>query len=190
MELQQELAQGHIIRTLMEENQATREHIARLRQLNSVLQGMDEEDEKTFELNSLEAVAANLLEVKLHHQREEQVLFPEMEKRGISAPLVTMRMEHLELQVLEHAFEALSHARIMDYSLLQSQVKQLVDSLLYDLEKHIFKEDYLLYPHALEVILAEEVWARMKDDCEAIGNCRFQELPRRRTQKAQLISAL
>ena len=41
------------------------------------------------------------------------------------------------------------------------------------LRDHIFKENNILYPTALEVIKENSVWKKMKDDCDKIGYCCF-----------------
>ena len=43
-------------------------------------------------------IAKHLLGAKAHRQREEQVLFPELEKRGVFGPPQVMRMEHEDLR--------------------------------------------------------------------------------------------
>jgi DUF438 domain-containing protein len=44
------------------------------------------------------------------------------------------------------------------------------------LRDHIFKENNVLYPAALEVIEDESVWTRLKQECDKIGYCCFKPL--------------
>jgi DUF438 domain-containing protein len=41
------------------------------------------------------------------------------------------------------------------------------------LREHIFKENNILYPMALQVVADEGVWQRLKTECDAIGYCCF-----------------
>ncbi len=41
------------------------------------------------------------------------------------------------------------------------------------LRDHIFKENNILYPMAVQVILEPEKWADMKLKCDEIGYCCF-----------------
>jgi DUF438 domain-containing protein len=51
----------------------------------------------------LEGIAAHLLGAEPHHQREEQVLFAELENRGLFGQPRVMRMEHEDLRIRKHA---------------------------------------------------------------------------------------
>ena len=50
------------------------------------------------ELEILEHVAEHLVEADKHHKREEDVLFPALEKHGITEPPAIMREDHIELK--------------------------------------------------------------------------------------------
>src|SRR3990167_5803312 len=78
-----------------------------------------------------------------HHQKEEQVLFPALEKKGISnkgGPIGMMLMEHTVkrdyLVKMRESLQANNNIK------LKKNTKDMI-SLLRD---HIYKEDNILYP--------------------------------------------
>jgi len=55
---------------------------------------------------------------------------------------------------------------------LNSTSRFIVSSL----RDHIFKENNILYPTALDVIKENKVWNKMKTECDKIGYCSFTKL--------------
>ena len=55
-------------------------------------------DKISEELKILKSIAEQLVEADKHHQREEEVLFPMLEKFGVTEPPEIMREEHEELK--------------------------------------------------------------------------------------------
>lgn len=101
-----------------------------------------------------------------HHQKEEQVLYPAMEKKGIpreGGPIGVMLMEHEikrgHVKDLRNAVENNKSEGIKEPALA-------IISLLRD---HISKENDILYPMAEQVLSAEEL-AGISHKCEEIKN--------------------
>jgi hypothetical protein len=61
----------------------------------------------------------------------------------------------------------------MDFEDFIVQLDEVVRAILPLLRDHIFKENNILYPTALEIIDDNEVWSRLKDECNRIGYCSF-----------------
>jgi iron-sulfur cluster repair protein YtfE (RIC family) len=51
-----------------------------------------------LDLEKLRDISHHLVEAESHHQREEDVLFPELEKHEIVEPGATMKMDHVEFR--------------------------------------------------------------------------------------------
>ena len=156
------LKPGHVIHTLMEEHK--------------MILGFLDELEKTNneDIKKLTEIAEHLIGAEPHHQREEKVLFPELEKRGVSCPTEVMRKEHEELRPKKH--EILELCRTVsktDFNGFKKKLKEASDFLTAMLREHIAKENDILYPMALEVIQEEAVWQEMKKECDKIGYCCF-----------------
>ncbi|MCC6640356.1 MAG: hemerythrin domain-containing protein [Deltaproteobacteria bacterium] len=123
---------------------------------------------------SIHALALTLLDAEPHHQREEQGLFPRMERIGIEGPPHMMRMEH---EILRAAKRSLAEQMSSDAPANEAFVAQLcrtTSDLVGTLRAHIQKENRILYPMALEALSAED-WREIATDCERIGPCSFSK---------------
>jgi len=121
----------------------------------------------------LKEISTLLLETESHHQREEQVLFPRLEKRGITGPPQVMRAEHVELRARKHRLADLLQA--IDSTPFPEFVKGVQEAggyLAGTLRAHIYKEDNILYPTALRFLSPAE-WQEVITEFAAIGYCNF-----------------
>ena len=165
------LPEGHVIRTMMEEHRVILGYLDKLDSLISEARQGKMSEERIKELIH---VAQHLVDAEPHHKREEDVLFPEVEKRGVYGPPHVMRMEHVELRKKKHS--VLDSAKQLlegDSEEIRMRIKQDGGYLVFALREHIFKEDNILYPTALQVIREEEVWDNMREECDKIGYCCF-----------------
>jgi hypothetical protein len=167
-----ELAKGHPVDTLMAEHEVILEALAELERLNREVQKGDALSGEQAE--TLTHIATHLVEAELHHQREEEALFPELEQRGVTGPPRMMRIEHEKLRARKHALlELAEEAETIPFEELRSRLNALTTYLVFNLRDHIFKEDNILYPAAVEVVTDAAVWERVKLDCDEIGYCCF-----------------
>lgn len=101
-----------------------------------------------------------------HHQKEEQVLFPALEKRGIpkeGGPIGMMLIEHTnKKEYISRMKEALQEKD-------QIKLKDNAQAMISLLRDHIYKEDNVLYPCAQKVLTAEEM-VSLFGPCEKIKN--------------------
>ncbi len=173
-ELKAEVPPGHVVHTLVSEHENILEFLDLLEELNRAIQAMQSYDLDREEFETLRHVAAHLVETEAHHQREEEVLFPEMEKRGVTGPPEIMRMEHELLWPQKKELEELAEsAGEMDFDEFQRRLDAAVEFIVPTLRDHIFKENNILYPAAVRVIEDEELWDEMKEQCDRVGYCCF-----------------
>lgn len=99
--IKSQLHEGHIIDILMKEHEKLLEILDTLEDTNLKIQKMDKYDPDANEFKILLSLADNLLEIEKHNDKEEQVLFSELENRDITGPTRIMRMEHSDLEVRE-----------------------------------------------------------------------------------------
>ena len=99
-----------------------------------------------------------------HHQKEEQVLFPALEKKGMpneGGPIGAMLSEHVaKRDYLAKMREALRNNN-------ESDLKGNTQSMISLLKDHIYKEDNILYPCAQDAFDKEEL-ANLALECEKI----------------------
>jgi hemerythrin-like domain-containing protein len=115
---------------------------------------------------------------RCHHAKEEEVLFPALAKAGLSeddGPLRVYLSEHVRGRELLRAMESASFPKL-DPARFSAAVHGYIELL----EKHIRKENTMLFPMTQKLLSAhqlEEI-ARTFDDFEnsVIGEGRHEEL--------------
>jgi uncharacterized protein len=118
-------------------------------------------------------VAHHVKDSENHYLREENVLFPYLEKHGITQPPAIMWMEHDKIRELKKNFHNLIGTRkskdgdefIKD---LDSVSREMVETL----SSHYYKENNILFPAGLEVIEDLE-WKEIKKQFDELGYCCF-----------------
>jgi len=168
------LPQGHMIHTFVIEHEIILEFLSALEALNQTVQKSAERDAVQSTLGELNGLVDNLIGAEPHHKREEDVLFPEVEARGLSGPPRIMRMEHIDLRHRKRELkDILGIAAQIDFVSFRKKLDAASKLLVLTLRDHIFKENNILYPAAIQIIPEPEVWKRMKIECDKIGYCAF-----------------
>lgn len=160
--------------TLIAEHEKIKEFLTQLEEINFKIQKLKAPDEDKVLTSMLVIIAENLLDAENHHKREEDVLFPEMEKRNITGPTRIMRMEHDELRARKRILkETAVNIDKMEFGAYKERVDEAAKYIVFNLRDHIYKENYILYPTALDAIQDNELWKDMKNRCDKIGYCGF-----------------
>jgi len=125
------------------------------------------------DITQLKHIAKDLLDAEKHYLREENVLFPALEKHGITEPPAIMWTEHNQLREkkkqLHNLVEKYNAIGFQDFKKhLGENAKSLNDTL----SSHIFKENNILFPTALRVITNDE-WRKAREEFDEIGYCCF-----------------
>lgn len=172
--LRADLAPGHVVHTLVAEHDMILDFLRELERVNAAIQRMDRYDPTREEFGLLHHLAEHLVGAEKHHQREEDVLFPEVEARGVYGPPQIMRLEHDTLRPLKHELlELAEQVAELEFAEFQRRVNAAATVLVPTLTEHIWKENNILYPTALKVVPEAQEWVRMKGACDAIGYCCF-----------------
>nr|WP_031367593.1 DUF438 domain-containing protein [Clostridium botulinum] len=168
------ISKGHVVYTLIDEHDKILRFLEDLEKVNSDIQNTKSCNEAKEKIHSLHNLAESILDAENHHQREEKVLFVEMEKREITGPTRIMRMEHDDLRVRKKELKRLSeNADKMEFDEFKNKVDEVSKYIIFNLRDHIFKENYILYPSSLEAIKGKNIWDDMKKRCDEIGYCSF-----------------
>ncbi len=145
----------------------------------------------------LKHTAEDFVDSEKHYLREENVLFPILEKHGVKEPPAIMWTEHNRIREEKKRFTNL----INDYGStsledFRNQVGSVAESLGELLSSHFFKENNILFPTALKVFTEEE-WRDVRREFDSIGYCRFTpkhliarpEAAKTETQKPETVPA-
>lgn len=169
-----EVSPPHPIHTLMEEHRLILDGLHRLNEILPRIGAASEYDQLEGELEILEEVSHLMVEAELHHQREEDALFPRLAEHDVTEPPAIMAEDHVEFRSHKRALYAAVNAyRETPFDEFRNDVISHGEFITRELESHIFKEDNILYQIALQV-LTDEDWKRVKRDCDKIGYCCFK----------------
>lgn len=163
----------HPIEILEKEHEKILENIDMLeKSIDKIRKGKSFSNIKT-EMPKLEKAAHVFEEAELHHKREEDVLFPLMEKKGIDGPPSVMRAEHVELRKRKKGLKnAVMNSKKMKYDEFAGKIEENGDFIVSVLREHIGKENNILYPMSREVI-SEDEWKDVRKRFDKIGYCCF-----------------
>ncbi|MBS4534864.1 DUF438 domain-containing protein [Clostridium sp. D2Q-14] len=172
--LKMKISEGHVLNTLINEHDRILEFLIELDDINMRIQNMNSFNKDRKEFKRLRELSISILDAEKHHQREEDVLFMEMEDREVTGPPRIMRMEHEDLRQKKALLKKYAHdVENMNFDDFKANVDEVSKYIVFNLRDHIFKENYILYPTALETIEENDVWNDMKNRCDDIGYCSF-----------------
>jgi len=182
----QEVSAPHPVHTFMEEHKIILESLNELASLAERLRGITSFEAMGLDREKLKDISHHLVEAESHHQREEEVLFPLLEKHDIAEPPKIMKMDHVEFRKRKQELYQMAH-NSKDYAFpaFKAKVNELGQYLTKELESHIFKEDNILYQIALQVLTPEE-WEKIKKECDKIGYCCFTREDQKKEVKAMI----
>ena len=172
--LKNKLPPGHVVHTLVREHDYILGFLDELDAINKTVQSLDRYDPNRAEWKRLQVIADHLVEAEPHHEREEEVLFPKLEAKGVTGPPRIMRMEHVDLRHHKHELQNLSrNVGEMDFAEFKQELNRVANFLVFHLRDHIYKENNILYPAAIETLDDESVWEQMHAEADEIGYCCF-----------------
>ncbi|MEM3840115.1 MAG: DUF438 domain-containing protein [Candidatus Bathyarchaeia archaeon] len=168
-----EVAPTSPIGILLEEHKMIQQIAEKLNVLVEKVQKAESPDAVAGELSQLRHVADELLDAEKHYLREENALFPVLERHGISEPPAIMWMEHNQLREKKNQLKALiENAAKMNFSDFKRQLGELAKAVGDMLNSHIYKENNILFPAAQRVVTEQE-WSTIRADFDEIGYCCF-----------------
>ncbi|MEM3641663.1 MAG: DUF438 domain-containing protein, partial [Candidatus Bathyarchaeia archaeon] len=168
-----EVAPETPINILMEEHKVLQQTLEKLKTIVDSVQKAENVDSISQEILQLKHIAADFLDAEKHYLREENVLFPILEKHGIAEPPAIMWMEHNQLREKKKQFHNLvENYNAMNFQEFKRQLDETAKSLSDILSSHIFKENNILFPAAQQVVTGQE-WRDVRKDFDEIGYCCF-----------------
>ena len=181
------LPPGHPIQILMEEHELIFEFARELKDLSRELRTEGADPERLAKLREL---VHHLLEGESHYLREENVLFPYLERHGITEPPAIMWQEHDRLRGLKKELSQLVELEAEGGSTSQGFARLEGKALALEemLSSHFYKENNILFPTALKVITAEE-WPSIRREFDELGYCCFTPEPEPEPEPAELTVA-
>lgn len=170
------VAGDHPINILIEEHKMMLQLAEKLTLTASKIQKVSYASQIAEENRALQHLAIEFRDSEKHYLREEDVLFPVLEKHGITEPPAIMWMEHNQIREKKKALNSIAeNCNALNFQGFKFQLAELAKALSNFLASHFFKENNILFPTALRVIKEEE-WKEIKSDFDEIGYCCFTPL--------------
>jgi DUF438 domain-containing protein len=127
----------------------------------------------TGEIHEVEHLAEDFTDSEKHYLREENVLFPYLEKHGVTEPPAVMWMEHNEIRELKRKLHALvKDVDAAGFQNFKNQLWENAKTLSSLLQNHFYKENNVLFPAAMSVVTEQE-WLGVRGEFDEIGYCCF-----------------
>lgn len=158
-----EQSSGHPVHTFKKENEAIRKYIKESVKPN--IEILEEEDTEGVRLKLIENF--NMLwDIDKHYSRKENLLFPYLEKYGVTAPPKVMWGKDDEIRVLLKEAKAM----LRDAAETKEDILRKIDEALNAVEEMIFKEESILFPMCMDT-LTEDEWLKIEKESDEIGYC-------------------
>ncbi len=169
--------EGHPIRILMEEHKILLEFAGTLNNIANAMKEARMFQDAKNKMEQLNTVVGYLKDSGSHYLREENVLFPNLEKHGVTQPPAIMWMEHDKIRQIEkNLFATVETWETMDFKYFVVNFEKMVFALGEMLSSHFYKENNILFPTALEIIGTNE-WIDIRKQFDEIGYCCFTPQP-------------
>lgn len=132
-----------------------------------------------------------LLEVDKHYSKKENILFPYLERYGISGPPTVMWGKHDEVRAaLKEVSKVIAKAeKEPSVPQLVAEIGNIVLPALNDVAEMIYKEENILFPMCLETFTQDEwreIAAGFQDPLAAVYKSRDEEGEKRQVQSGAI----
>jgi DUF438 domain-containing protein len=166
---------GHPVHTFRKENEALRGELAAIARLCVNAAALPPAEPADAVVHQLRGKLHALMDVDKHYLRKEFLLFPHLEKRGITGPPKVMWAKHDEARaLLRAATAALASAAANGATgeALRAIVREKLRPATEAVDGMIFKEENILLPMSYDAVPAEE-WAEIARQESEYGWCLY-----------------
>ncbi|MFZ1683119.1 MAG: DUF438 domain-containing protein [Candidatus Zixiibacteriota bacterium] len=162
---------GHPVHTFKKENEALAGELALTEKLFAEIDAMPDEANATEPLGQFRLRFSRLADVGKHYSRKENLIFPYLEKKGITGPPTVMWGKDDEVRAaIKAAIEALNYTGQVSAGDAKGVVDLLLRPATDAIKEMIFKEEEIFLPMCFEK-LSEEEWFVVYQQSPGIGFC-------------------
>lgn len=154
---------GHPLHTLNIENQAIEEFID-----NSVMPDLEayKQEASSDNQNNLLQDFNTLWDLDKHYSRKENLVFPYLEKNGITAPPKVMWGVDDEIRQDIKEIKKM----LVDNNISKDVIYEKIEAATSRIKEMIFKEKNILFPMLIDN-LTEDEWIKIEEESDEIGYC-------------------
>jgi DUF438 domain-containing protein len=163
---------GHPLYLLMAEHVALLKLFGKAKNLSREIKEIGNREEAEKRIEELKSIANEMQGVESHMLREENVLFPYLEKHEIIQPAKIMWTEHDSLRERLKDLKNTLEKPENNFSDFAEHIDSLILYIVDLKANHIYKENKILYPSAVSR-LSEKEWEEIWDQMDEMGYASF-----------------
>lgn len=177
---------GHPVHTLMAEHALLLEYANELQSLVRALSKGEREPRQEF-LGRIRQLIGFFVESESHYLREENALFPVVEKHGLTGPPKAMWSEHQDIHAIEKNLFDLNSETDKGLTNSLEKMSEVSLSLANILASHFYKENNILFPASIRMF-SEEEWDTVVQDFDDIGYSSYSIRPVGKGKPTEVVS--
>lgn len=165
---------GHPVDVMIQENKELKKVTFQISELLKQLEH-SKEPLNQEQLMRFRGLFNSLTDVDKHYQRKEYLLFPYLEKEGITGPPKVMWGKHDEIRELIKGSIEILHTEDLSKEDLLSSAEIILQPAIYGVEDMTLKEEEILFPMSMDK-LTEADWYEISKQSLEIGYCLYDPL--------------
>lgn len=160
---------GHPVNTFFNENRAIEKLLDKIRE---EMENFKHNDSKE---NALKLVTLfnELWDIDKHYSRKENLIFPYLEKYGITAPPKVMWGVDDEIRDLIKENKKM----LLNYNGEKDEIISKIEETINKVAEMIFKEENILFPMTVDTFTEDE-WIKIMQESDEIGYCLVEPIAR------------
>jgi DUF438 domain-containing protein len=167
------VAPGHPVDTFRRENRELEKVMNQIEEMTERREGELTGPDADKYLNGLKMLFNSLMDVDKHYRRKENLLFPFLEKHGITGPPKVMWGKHDEIRDrLKNAINALNMPGEITPEIMGMKAELHLLPAIKGVADMIMKEEEILFPMTLDK-LTEPEWYEIYRQTDEIGYCLY-----------------
>lgn len=170
-----ESAPGHPVHTFKKENDAIAWEVDSIEKLYEDAPNLKTDREAQEWYLKLQTHFINLTDIEKHYSRKENLVFPFLEKYGITGPPSVMWGKHDEIRgMLKKALKILDEnkSHTVNVNALADSIEKIFRPCSTAINEMIYKEEQILFPMCLDK-LTESEWYDIYNQSLGIGFCLY-----------------
>ena len=170
--LKAKLPDDHVLRMVLAEHDLLKCFISDLERVTKRIDQLENMTDVNAYFQRLTHIIEHLDGMEEHIEREEDVIFPYLRNHGWNSLCAAAQSDHVNIRVaVSDLIKLVASYKKNNFKEFKVRLNSTTNYLCPLVKEHIFQEDNVLYPIALEVIEDKDVWERMKSVCDEIGYC-------------------
>ena len=168
-----EVPVGHPVDVFIQENRELKKVIEQCESLYKELEVTDSPEKVNEAFLKLRQLFNNLMDVDKHYQRKENLLFPYLEKLGITGPPKVMWGKHDEVrEMLKSAIQTLATQEAVTADEARALIEMLFRPATNGIADMTMKEEEILLPMSMDK-LTDSDWFEIASQTNEIGYCLY-----------------